>query len=553
MTLLIWIACAPPLTDAPRRAAKARSHARTWTPVAELDARLEPLPAPRLLRRMSLDLRGTLPSAAELDAVEADPLAVAALRDTYLEDPRFEERLVDHLGDRWLTKVDEFLIEYREFPQLGADRTNEYGFERAVGEEPLRLMARVAAEDRPWTDIVTADTTMANEVLALAWPVDYAGGATGWQEVAYTDGRPAAGVLATNGLWWRYYTTFSNYNRMRVSAVAKLLLCVDYLSRPVSFDGVVSLSDTDGIEGALRTNPYCLGCHSSLDAVAAGLFGFWTPQEYSGIENVTYHPERELLGESLLGVSPAWYGSPVSGLADLGQHVAADPRFARCAAQSVAEMYWRRDVTLDDFDRVEALRAVYVESGARLKDVISAVTDTAPYRAGGVTSDGGPDENTARTMDVTLLASVLEDLAGFTWTWGGYDQLRNDTWGYRILGGGVDGTYVSRAQPLPGLTWSIVLARVAEAAGVAIATHDLDEAAPWLLDGVSSTDGADTDAFAEQVAAARWRLLAMRPSEDDVGADADLFDEVLALTGDVPSAWAALVQAWLRDPAFGSY
>ena len=34
------------------------------------------LEAPRLLRRLSLDLRGTLPTAAELDTVAADPAQV---------------------------------------------------------------------------------------------------------------------------------------------------------------------------------------------------------------------------------------------------------------------------------------------------------------------------------------------------------------------------------------------------------------------------------------------------------------------------------------------
>ena len=53
----------------------------------------------------------------------------------------------------------------------------------------------------------------------------------------YTDGRPAAGVLATNGLWWRYTTTDSNMNRTRAAAISRLLLCEDFMARPVSFAG----------------------------------------------------------------------------------------------------------------------------------------------------------------------------------------------------------------------------------------------------------------------------------------------------------------------------
>jgi hypothetical protein len=418
-------------------------------------------------------------------------------------------------------------------------------------------MARVVADDRPWTDIVTADTTMADEVLAATWPVDYPDGATGWQEVSYTDGRPAAGVLATNGLWWRYYTTFSNYNRMRVGAITNLLLCVDYLSRPVSFSGSVSLGDTDGINEALKSNPYCQGCHSAIDPLAATLFGFWTPQQYNGTENVMYHPERELLGAELLGVTPAWYGRPIDGLADLGQHVAADPRFSRCAAQSVAEMYWRRETDVDDFERIETLRQAYESGGERLKPVIAAATDSPVYRAAGLTASAaaGHDENTARMLDSTLLASVVEDLADFTWEWDGFDQLRNDTYGYRILGGGVDGAYVTRPQRLPGLTWERVVARVAEAVGVKVAAHDLagDGATPYLLDTVHQSDRSDSAAFTDQVLALRWRLLAQRATPEQVADDAALFVTAGGDAGNTVVAWGAVLQALLRDPAFVSY
>ena len=164
--------------------------------------------------------------------MEADPAALQTLRDTYLDDPRLEDRLVSLFAERWHTRVDVFDIEYYDYH---LDPLEEFAFEQAVGEEPLRLIARIAVEDRPWVEIVTTDTTVANEVLGALWPLDYPEGETGWQEVHYTDGRPAVGVLATNGLWWRFNTDNSNMNRKRAAALARLLLCVDYLARPVSF------------------------------------------------------------------------------------------------------------------------------------------------------------------------------------------------------------------------------------------------------------------------------------------------------------------------------
>jgi hypothetical protein len=527
-------------------------------PAPDPDAALVSLDPPRLLRRMSLDLRGVLPTVAELDAVEADPDAIAEVRDEFLADPRLEERLVDLFAERWYTEVDDYLIFYQEYQAFEGTSGLEYPWERAVGDEPLRLMAHVAVTDAPWSDIVTANYTMADELLAQVWPIAYPAGGTGWQVSTYTDGRPAAGVLATNGLWWRYYTTVSNYNRGRAAAIARLLLCVDYLSRPVSFTNNVAIVDEAGIEEALRTNPYCMGCHSSLDPMASSLFGFWVANEYNIFEMQTYHPEREPLGETLLGVAPAWYGAPIDGLAELGQEIAADPRFARCTAQSMAESLWRREVTVDDFDRVDALRQAYLDDGEELKPLLRAITDTAVYRAGGLGADATAaqvaGENTSRMIDARLLSSMLHDLTGFIWIWEGFEQLRNDTYGYRILGGAVDGAYVTRPQRTPGLTWSLTVQRAAEAAATFAVNHELaTPGATNRLFHYADPDARPGDAtFTRELTELDWRLSGRRPSAADQAGQEELWSAIEAGAG-AEAAWVGLVSALLRDPDVVSY
>lgn len=525
-------------------------------PVVADDDALISLAAPRLLRRMSLDLRGTVPSAAELDQVEADPAALESLRDSFMDEPAFEERMVVLFGERWYTRLDAFVIIYSEYPSLTSQ--DEYAWERSIGEEPLRLLAHVAAGDGPWTDIVTADYTMSNERLSEIWPVDYPDGESGWQPAHYTDGRPSAGVLSTNGLWWRYYSTLSNYNRGRAAALTRLLLCDDYLVRPVSFDNNVALVDTEGVESALRSNPYCLGCHSSLDPTASALFGFWVANVYSGDEMSNYHAEREPLGASSLGVAPEFFGRPVAGLEELGQLIGVDPRFARCTARSMAELLWRRDAGVADFDRIEALRQAYLEGGERLKPLIAAVTDTAVYRAGDVNvAEGQADaageaetEATVRLLNATLLRSTLDDLVGFAWEANGYDLLDNDTTGFRVMAGGVDGDQVTRPQDAPNLTWSLTLERAAEAASQ-VAVQDLGQAGT-LLAGVSPETQPTEPAFQAQLDTLSWRLLGERATVEEL-------DELTTLWGMVGqtegphAAWRAVVVATMRDPRFGSY
>jgi len=518
-----------------------------------------PLDAPRLLRRVRLDLHGRLPTEADLNAVEADPTALDALLDDYLEDPAFEERLVDLLGEFWQTQTDSFLINYYEYESIYDDPEVEFAFERMVGEEPLRLMARLVADDRPWTDVVQADFTMANDLMVALWPVDYASAsptadAAGWAPATYTDGRPGVGILATNGLWWRYYTTTSNLNRTRAAAIARLLICEDYLARPVTLSE--STADASSAE-AVREDPYCAGCHSALDPMSAAMFGFWA-LTLNGPDSHTYHPEREPLGEELLGVAPAWYGDPIEGLAELGDAVAADARFTSCAVEMTAELLWRRGTTLEDFTRLQSLEAGFVAGELKLKALIRAVIAGDVYRAGGLV-DGASDEasareNTRRLLSPQQLADAVEALTGFRWTWAGYDQMTNDAYGYRVMSGGVDGTYVTRISEVTNLTSLVVIKRLAEAGADTAVSRELEDGgARALFPEALTLDHIPGDpAFDEALEALHWRLLAQRPEADRLTALSALWETIEGLDG-ADEAWRGVVTALLRDPDFVSY
>jgi hypothetical protein len=538
--LALLVGCADPPVASPPAAS------------APVDPHL-PLSQARLLRRMSLDLRGTLPTLAELDALAGGESTLDELRDAYLGDPAFEERFVHILAKSYRTQVDDFLVRYDKYPSLAVDPTVEYAFERAVGDEPLRLAARVAATDLPWSTIVTADWSMANEITGPLWPVDYPEGGTGWQEVRYTDGRPAAGILATNGLWWRYFTTVSNYNRGRVAALSRLLLCEDYLAREVTVQG---FTDTTDVEDNLRGNPYCLGCHASIDPIAATLFGFWPANEYNIDEIQRYHPEREPLGPYLLDVEPSWFGTPVTSLADLGQHVAADPRFASCTVETAASLLWQRDVVPGDAAALAEVRAAYL-ADPRMKTVLRAVTDGGRYRAGNLADDASEEQRATevliRQLDAPLLASVLEDLSGFTWTWEGFEQLRSDTYGYRVLGGGVDGIFQTRSLSSPNVTWLLLMRRVAESAAVAAVNDELvGTAERRVFTHVSLADQPGDGPFTEELTALHRRLYGDAP-EAAWQADVEALWSAAAADADPAEAWRTTLAALLQDPAFVSY
>ena len=507
---------------------------------------LEPLNAPKLLRRLSLDLLGVLPTVAALNAVETDPDAIDDWIETALSDPRWEQRLVHILGKRWHTQVDEFQVLFEEYENLYLDDRNEYLFERSAGEEPLRLLAHVAARDLPWTEVVTANYTVANEMLASIWPIDHVG--PGWQKSQYTDGRPAAGVLTTNGLWLRYYSLGTNYNRGRAAAISRLLICEDYLARPVSFAAFPSLADADATETALRTEPYCLGCHATLDPIAATLFGFQAVDTHNGDETGLYHREREMLGPVILDVDAAWFGAPVTGLRAMVQHIAEDERFHACAVQSFAESLWQRETTTEDWAAMQTLRSAYDAGGQRIRPLIRAIVDSHHYRAGEADE---PKHNTARLVMPDQWSSLIEELTGFSWTWNGFDQLDNDTYGYRIMTGGVDGLQVTRPGDAPSVTGALVVQRLSEAAATELVNQTL-ASGTGILGGVTAIHGPgdpEWDAAADNFF---WQILARRPDGDDRSALMALWRAVQTEQGP-QEAWIALVSALLRHPESVQY
>lgn len=516
---------------------------------------LVPLEAPALTRRLSLDLRGVLPTVEELDEVEADPAAVDELREAWLHSPEIEDRLVAFFAESWHTEVDEFQARHYDYH---LDDDQEYVFERSVGQEPLRLMAYIAMNDLPWRDTVTADYTVVNDLLAGLWGMDYPEGATGWQVARYLDNRPAVGVLSTNGLWWRYYTTEFNQNRGRAAAMSRILLCADFLLRPVSFASADSLLESDDVSAMVRTEPTCLACHSSMDPLAASMFGFYWTAAYSIYEMQTYHPERERLGEALMEVSPAYFGTPISGLADMGLLIASDERFYQCTTQRMTEALLRRTTGVSDYAMLQDLREDFRAADHRLLPLISAITDTDAYRAGSLgdsaTEETADREITRRMMSPKQLVATVEDLTGFHWVWQGYEMLDDDTFGYRILVGGVDGVYQLKPQQDPGVTWGLVVQRLSEAAADYVVEHELvaQDITPRLFTDVDLESTPEDAAFQSLLTDLCRRLYGPRPDAARVTALSGLWSELNALEGPA-EAWKGTLSAMLRDPEFVSY
>jgi len=519
------------------------------SPDEGVDPQTAPVPDAATLRRASLDLRGVLPTVEELDQLEADPSSYPDLIAAWMDDPRFGSRVRDLFAEVFLTRQDYYYVFASEY---GLD--NEVAFVASVGDEPLRIVSTIIEDDLPWTEVVTGDWTMADNNLAQAFPVDYPTDGTGWMPVRYTDGRPAAGVLATNGMWWRYPTNSSNLNRGRANAISRIFLCEDYLSKPIEFDRDVNLLDEDSLNSALQTNPGCVACHNTLDPLASYLFGFDYRQYYSMLDTTYYHPEREQDWGDTTGVAPAYYGEPGYSLEDLGTQIAADPRFVRCLAENVFGLYVGRRAELGDFDEITELRDVLIESDLRVRPLISAVLTSDEYVWGGPSAD----HINKRMLSADLLSSLMADLTGFRFMNDGYDVLKSDAYGVRTAAGGVDGVFALQPATEPNTTILLVHERVAQAAADSVVDFDLDNPDHARL--LTIVDGSESpelhpEVMAEQLQWLHRRVFGKTVAIDgpEVEAGLALWTDLYTLSGDRRVAWKGVLSALLRDPDFLFY
>lgn len=482
-----------------------------------------------VLRRLSLDVRGVRPSVDELRAVAADPGALDGLRAEFLADPRFGERVVSSFAEIWNTVQDE-----AEYPAETFGLDDEPAFARAVGEEPLRILAEVATADLPWTTIVTADWTRVDANLAAAWPVTAAGapGTDGWWRATYTDARPAAGALATNGLWWRYETSSNNASRGRANQVSRILLCRDYLDQPVEFDRSLDLADPEVVDAAMRSNPGCVSCHHSLDPLASLLGGVYFSRKSGVDEMLRYHPERETLWRSQTGVAPAYFGLPAETLGDLGQRIAADPAFVDCAVSQSAELLLRRPLGLDDTADRTAWREAFLAGGLTLRSLWGAIVSSPAYGEG------------EKLVSPDQMASQIADLTGFRFLVDGADLLRTSDAGLASLAGGPDGRYAVGVTQEWSATLVLVQRRVAEAAADHAVRVEPDRLIP--VDPAAALDDA---ALRDALAEVHLRVLSR--AADEAGIDALAAHH--AATGGGEAGWTSVLTVLLRDPMLVMY
>jgi hypothetical protein len=530
------------------------------------------------LVRIALALRGARPTATELAAVRADPGALGGIVDGYLDGPEFGAVVRDMWNEVLLLRVD---VKRFMLPPLGPlkDRGGEAEYLNAIPEEPLRLIEYVAANDRSFGEIVTADYAIAGELAIAAWgatPMAPDPGAklpTGWQKVAWDSGQPMAGILSSGALWMRHPSNGTNNHRGQAELISEALLCSGFLGRDVPLFNNIDLSDEDAVKTALTTNESCVSCHQTLDPLASHLFGFVRVapsairKAYAGGDErcdkgqcyplAEYRPQAARSYRKKTGREPNFFGLASTDLRTLAEQIAADPRFSMCSARRFYGYFMQVD--LDDIPdaTATALQDAFIAGELRVKPLVKAIVMSDDFRAVGA-REGSPAAALVgrKTTRPEQLERLIADLTGFTWRAapgkpgqvGEVSLMQTDRYGYRAMAGGVEGYQITEPSFAYSPTRMLVLQTLAAEAAAHAVEHDFT--APPKQRRLLSIAEEDTaePAVRAQIAALYERVLAerVRPDGPEVDAAHALF--VDGLTGGPRRAWTLLLTALLQDP-----
>ena len=463
----------------------------------------------RLLRRVTLSLGGRLPTQAEKDAVRNDGLAALdRILDEVMTEDAFYERLKEGFNDIFLTlgyegngeevlSYDHFQPTRLWYQKFDLSKIGEKERQRArwnlaavyrdaILREPLELIEHIVRNERPFTELVTADYIMVSPYSSRGYgvfdevkakfedtddPFEYVPvklkalkSRNGKVQESETGFYPHAGFLSMFHYLRRYPTTETNRNRLRARMYYQHFLGIDVMALAPRVTDAAAVSAEYKIPTMQAAD--CVVCHKSIDPLA-GLF-----QDYN--EGGHLGPRKDGWYTDMF--PPGFEGQDLPkdqkwrAMQWLGERTAKDPRFAVAMVEHVYYLLMGRKVLQppEDIDDplfasrrrayqeqrrlIEEVAVQFAEADFNLKVVFKQLIPTQFYRADGLATAAEHPRRRAELDDIGLVRLLTPEglerkiEACFGKRWG---RLVNRESRFKILYGGINSKSVTERMTDP--------------------------------------------------------------------------------------------------------
>lgn len=464
------------------------------------------LPPERLLRRVTLSLVGRLPSQLESNSIQQNGLAaLEPILDSILKEDAFYVRLKEGFNDIFLTigieDNAETLLSYDHFektrlwyqthdfshlPEAERERAGwklAAVYRDALLREPLELIAHIVRNEKPFTELATADYIMVSPYTARGYgifeeikdqfqdsedPFEYIParlhalkGRDGKVQESKTGLYPHAGFLSMFHYLRRYPSTETNRNRLRARMFYQHFLGIDIMQlAPRSSDAAAVAAK---YEVPTMQAPDCVVCHKTIDPVA-GIFQDFNFQGELGPRKEGWYQDMFPAGfeGEVLPAEERWRATQW-----LAERTVQDPRFANAMVEHVYFILVGRKVLqppediedpsfgakrrayLEQRKMIRAVAARFKSSNWSLKEAFKAMIATDFYRADSIATSMEQPQRQAELEDVGLVRLITPEQldrkihAIFGKPWGRFQEE------YKILYGGIDSITVTERNADP--------------------------------------------------------------------------------------------------------
>ncbi len=318
-------------------------------------------------------------------------------------------------------------------------------YRKACCGEPMKLVEHIVRNDRPFTEIVTADYLMVTPYSARGYgnfeelqprfknpddPFEFIpaklkalrGRSRATDQESATGFYPHAGILSTFQYLKRYPTTETNRNRLRARMYYQHFLGVDALELAARVSDAAAVSAKYKIPTMQASE--CVVCHKTVDPVA-GLF-----QDYYDLTGVYGRRKGGWYADMF---PPGFEGEPLPAserwpaLQWLGESTAKDPRFAVAMVEHVYYILTGRKVLLPPKDledplyvakrrayqeqrkTAEAIAQRFRKSGFNLKSVFKDWIVSQFYRADGLATAQTSPQRRAELDDIGIVRMLAPE------------------------------------------------------------------------------------------------------------------------------------------------
>ncbi len=295
--------------------------------------------APRLLRRLALDILGQLPDPTDRAAVASDNSQLVELRRNYTLSTQAALSLAENLRWAWGIRANRLpdldLMIAQGDAGLGATMTR--AMRQAIVDETTQLTRYILSRQLPFSALFSAEYSVAQADVLTLWGMSQVSQPWVGENIyfgQFSDSRPASGLLTTHGFLAGIASEQRSDVRARTWSMLRRLTCLDHDNNQAHrFDDLSAEIISGDLLSYANNNAPCASCHRHAATVAPAFNGLASAETFASW--LLYSPNNS--------PETGYYaGHEFTGLAELGLMIGTDPRVARCGIMRTYEATLQR-------------------------------------------------------------------------------------------------------------------------------------------------------------------------------------------------------------------